>query len=50
MNLKFIAVAVSMVVAKSKSYEVNAPASSGNAITEQRLRRDPLKVSSNPKT
>ena len=50
MNLKFIAVAVSMVVAKSKSYEANAPASSGNAITEQRLRRDPLKVSSNPKT
>ena len=45
MNLKFIAVAVSMVTAQSNGYAVNAPTSSGDAMTEQRLRGDPFQVS-----
>ena len=45
MNLKFIAVAVSMVTAQSNGYAVNAPTSSGDAMTEKRLRRDPFQVS-----
>ena len=43
MNLKFIAVAVSMVAAQSNGYAVNAPTFSGDAM--QRLRRVPFQVS-----